>query len=271
MATKKSHSLDAVAPTAGVAGAQSVQRTASLLRVLALNNRDGLRLVDAARLTGVERPSVHRLLQGLVAAGLAAQHANRRYFLGPALFEMVTIAAPTFNVVDICKESVRRLAQSVQDTVYLTVQTGVDAVCVDRQVGNYPIRVFTLEVGERRPMGVGAGSIAMLAAMSPEEADSIVRANSPYYGQYEGVTAPMVQEFVAQTRERGYLARLGRINPDVKTIGVAVTMRNGRPIAGLSIAATQSRIPESREQELLATIRDEVALIQARLNEIAYI
>ena len=40
-----------------------------------------------------------------------------------------------------------------------------DLVCIDRKTGDYPIKVFTVEIGIRRPLGVGAGSIAVLAAM----------------------------------------------------------------------------------------------------------
>ncbi|WP_442594899.1 IclR family transcriptional regulator [Parapusillimonas sp. JC17] len=253
-----------------IPGAQSVQRVAMLMRVLALHHRDGLRLVDIARLTGLERPSAHRMLQAMVSLGLAAQ-IERRYFLGASVFELAAIASPEFDLRDIAGQSAKALAEQVEDTVYVTVQNGLDAVCIERCVGRYPIRIFTLDVGDRRPMGVGAGSITMLAAMPIQEADAIITANAGRYAEYEGVTEENVRGFVQGAREKGYVARLGRINPEVKTLAVAVTLATGRPAAGISVAAIESRIPTAREAQLVDQIRMQGEAIRDALQRVARI
>lgn len=43
-----------------------------------------------------------------------------------------------------------RLQAETQDTCYLTLRSGFDAVCLDRREGLSPIRVLTLDVGSRR-------------------------------------------------------------------------------------------------------------------------
>lgn len=251
-------------------GAQSVQRVATLMRLLALHHREGLRLVDVARIAELERPSAHRLLQAMVALGLAHQE-QRRYFLGPTVFELAVTASPEFDFRKICVHSAAELAERVEDTVYVTVQNGLDAVCVERRVGRNPIRIFTLDVGDRRPMGVGAGSVVMLAAMPREDAEAIITANAARYAQYEGVSEADVRRFVEQAREHGYLARLGRINPEVKTVAAVVTLGTGRPIAGLSVAALESRIPAEREPALVQEMRAQAEAMRSALRDIARI
>ena len=40
--------------------------------------------------------------------------------------------------------------------------SGADAVCIDRRLGSYPVKTLTVEVGTKRPLGIGAGSLAIL-------------------------------------------------------------------------------------------------------------
>lgn len=64
--------------TKSAPGTQSLQRAISLLRIIAANNRAGSRLVELYRRTGLERPTVHRLLQGLVAESLIRQDTDTK-------------------------------------------------------------------------------------------------------------------------------------------------------------------------------------------------
>ena len=85
-------------------GSQVVQRVALLMRLVAAGQRSGLRLADLHRAASLERPTVHRLLQALVGERLLRQDgASRRYFLGPAMYEMGLAASPQLALRDICQ------------------------------------------------------------------------------------------------------------------------------------------------------------------------
>lgn len=174
---------DALKPT----GTQSIQRAALLLREIAAHNRLGLRLVDLAIRSKLERPTVHRILKSLVAENMVTQNPeNRRYFLGQALFEFGLAAAQQFSLRDLCQASLNRIAEKTGDTVFLTLRNGNEAVCIDRKDGAYPIKVFTLNIGDRRPLGVGAGGLAVLAALPPQQIQEIVNDITPRLANHGG-------------------------------------------------------------------------------------
>ena len=50
------------------------------------------------------------------------------------------------------------------------------SICSARALGDYPIKALTLDVGIRRPLGVGAGGLAILCALPEAEADEIIDA-----------------------------------------------------------------------------------------------
>ena len=99
------------------------------------------------------------------AAGLRTRTA---IFSAPWCSSSGLTATPRFNLREICHPALARIADATGDTVFLTQRSGLDAVCLDRREGTFPIKTFTLEVGMRRPLGVGTGSLAILSAL-PEE------------------------------------------------------------------------------------------------------
>ena len=145
-------------------GTQSIERALTLLREIAAHNRGGSRLLDLATRTALQRPTVHRMLKCLASESMVQQDPDtHRYFLGPMVFELGLTAAPRFNLREICHPALTRIAEATGDTVFLTHRSGLDSVCLDRREGTFPIKTFTLEIGMRRPLGVGTGSLAILS------------------------------------------------------------------------------------------------------------
>jgi DNA-binding IclR family transcriptional regulator len=133
-------------------GAQGTVRIAALLRIVAAHNTAGMRLQEIARLAGLEQSTAHRIVSALHSVGFLSREPNsRRYHLGPLLFELFTTAFPHFNIRDVCLPAMKRLAEGLGDTVYLSVRSGFDGICIERSEGSYPIRTCTVEVGVGPP------------------------------------------------------------------------------------------------------------------------
>jgi DNA-binding IclR family transcriptional regulator len=152
--------------TSTAADTGSLRRGVRLLRLLATAGARGSSLTDLASETGMPHPSVHRVLKQLQAERLVEHNPDtRRYRLGPLTFELGLASSTLFDIRDLCEPAMRRLAECTADTVYLVCRSGFDAVCIHRLEGAFPIRTLVLEVGSRRPLGVGAGGLAVLAAI----------------------------------------------------------------------------------------------------------
>ena len=127
-------------------GTQSIERALLLLREIAAHNRAGSRLLDLATRTNLQRPTVHRMLKCLAHEGMVQQDSEtHRYFLGPMAFELGLTAAPRFNLREICHPAMTRIAEATGDTVFLTQRSGLDAVCIDRHEGTFPIKTFIVD------------------------------------------------------------------------------------------------------------------------------
>jgi DNA-binding IclR family transcriptional regulator len=138
-------------------------------------------------------------------------------------------------------------------------------VCVGRTLGEFPIRTLTLDVGDRRPLGVGAGSLALLAGLSDDVVDEVCRLNQAWLRDYPGFSRGHLLSLVARSRADGYAFNEHGVVPQMTGIGVAVNNPDGSPAAALSIGAINDRMSPSRVQTLVASLRDEAEALERLL------
>lgn len=247
---------------AAPAGTQSIARAAQLLRLICAHPARGARLVDIAGDAQLTQPTVRRILKGLADEGLVMQdQASRRYRIGPLAFELGLASHRQADLIARCRPAMQRLAEATGDTIYLTMRSGFDGVCLERVVGPYPIKAMILDVGGRRPLGAGAGGLAMLAALPNDEVDEIVDRNAARFGRYNGLDAADVRAAVRRTRRDGYALSAGLLTPGVSGIGLTIPSPSGPPVAALSVAAVSDRIEGARQKQIVTLMRREIATI----------
>lgn len=248
-------------------GTQALHRAVELLKLIASFNRTGMRLVDLYRVAGMERPTAHRILQGLIAEQMVYQDQHsKRYHLGPLLYEMGLAAAPKVALRDLFWPYLKIIAEQTQDTVFMTVRSGFDGVCVARAEGSYPIKVFTVDVGRHRPLNTGAGGTALLAAMPDLEAERISRVNvERMASQHPGLSIETVRANITGTRRKGYALQKVLAAPGAMAVGIAVLNPDGSPAAGISVSTLASRLGRNRLGMVVQCLNDAARQIHADL------
>lgn len=240
-------------PERTATGTQLISKSGTLLRLIANANRQGARLVDLTLHSGLERPTVRRILKGLIDEGLVQQDQdNRRYFLGTLLFELGVAAVHRNRIADIAAPSLARMAQETGDSVYLVQRSGMDAVCIDRCDGSDPFKVSTLDVGSRRPLGAAAGSLAILMKLPAAEQRRIIAANGSQMAYYERVTGESTADAVARSIALGFALMPTNVMPYVSGVGVAIETGSVPVTLALSVSALSDRIMVDRRYLAIA-------------------
>ena len=143
---------------------------------------------------------------------------------------------------------------------------GTAAVCVGREIGSFPIRTLTLEVGDRRPLGVGSGALALLAFLPDAEIDAALLKNESWIVQYPGYSIAYLKEAVAEARRYGFSFVDGRRIEGMNAIGVPVYDASGSVVAALSVAAITARVSGDRIAELVAVLQREAATLSKAIG-----
>lgn len=246
---------------------QSVKRALDILRMLSFNaSSSGMRFSDLQAQSGLSKGTLHRLLKSLTNEGFVEQAAGSRvYYLGLEFLSMGERATNRLDIRAITQPSLERLVQSTGDTVMLTIRSGLDAVCIDRKEGSFPVRVLTQNIGTRRPLGIGSGSLALLAAFSDDEIENVLRRNSSRLSAYPSVTTEGLRAAVADARLRGYAFNPGKVLKGMYGVGVAIYLAR-QPIAALSVAAHHGRMDVTRRKQIAEQLKLEAARITSELG-----
>jgi DNA-binding IclR family transcriptional regulator len=246
---------------------QSLERAAAILRVLAQVGAGGTRLADVAIAIGLGKTTTHRLLNALLDLGFVDQDkATRRYRLGLEIYALAMAAKSRLDVVELARPSLATLAEQTGDTVFLSIVDRYEAVCVDRQVGSFPIRTLTLNVGDRRPLGTGSGSLALLAALPDDEVRQALEVNASRHVTFPGYDVSEIYRLVAETRSNGYAFNNGRIVSGMSAVAVAAVGADGKPAAALSVAAIADRMNADRRKQIVDLLQREASIIADRLD-----
>ncbi len=249
-------------------GTQSIERVVDVLRVIASRGRRGMRAGEVVATSGLAEATCFRMLNRLELEGMVDRDPHtRKYFLGPLLYELGLLARPRYRLGELCDAPLHRLAEFTQDTVYLSERSGLEAVCANRALGDFPIKSLSLDIGIRRPLGVGAGGLAILCSLPPAEARAIVEANAHRYEKFASFTADFLYGAIAEGRERGYCFLDGAVTPGTASMGVAFPP--GNPVAAISVAAISSRLQPERRELIAQQMHREVRKIVAAMGAAA--
>jgi DNA-binding IclR family transcriptional regulator len=248
---------------AGEPTVKTIDRAVRLLWVLAKGNNEGMPLSGISRLSGFGKGTTHRLLAALVEAGLAFQDpTTRRYRFGASLSLLARFAQQQ-DIGALSFPFLQRIAATTSDTVYVSVREGPAAVCVGREIGSFPIRTLSLDAGDRRPLGVGSGSLALLAFLADEAIEAVLKQNETWLRSFKGYDSAYIWKAIAKSRREGFSFVDGRIIHGMNAIGVPVFDNSRKVVAALSLAAIASRVSGDRITEIVTILKKEAATLGA--------
>lgn len=249
------------------AASSSIQRAFAVLRALADAPSGGGRVTHVAKAAGLTQATTHRLLQSLVAERVVEQDpASKLYRLSLEFFALAARAGNTMDLRSLCRPSLLRLCASLGDTIFLLVRSGFDAMCLDRSEGPFPIRSFTGDIGGRIPLGIGQGSMAILAFLPEAEREEVIRYNLPRVRDMGVLDEVHLRTEIDKVRACGYAAHNTGLLEGMAGVAVPLLDGEGRAVAALSVGTISARLSADRLPTVVSLLKREADAIGARIN-----
>jgi DNA-binding IclR family transcriptional regulator len=232
-------------------------------KLLALFNEESpkLRNIDIARKTGFNKSTVMRLLLSLEKAGYVEKDPlTGEYSIGVALFE---VGSKYLDRTDLHRQVMpilSELAGRCNETGYLAVLNGREAVYLDRVESSKAIRT-TSRVGSRVPLYCTGAGKAILAFQEEEQIQNIIKNTKIKAFTSQTLTEKgKILKNLQEVRQRGWAIDNQEYEEEIKSIGAPLRDRSGKVIASICLVGpvwlmTDERIKKELAAETVETAR----------------
>lgn len=225
---------------------QVISRAAAILRALE-KNPDGMSLGEIAKLVGLPRSTVQRIVDALDGESLViASSPTSRVRLGPALLSLA--AATRFETVDLIRPTLEALAKETGETVDLAIADQDKVVFVDQVSGTHRLTAVSA-IGVSFPLHCSANGKAVLAALDEAGLEKQrKRLRLARRTQNSITTWPRLEQELAQIRATGVAVDREENSPGICAVAAAVRSPTGE-LAAISIPVPAQRFA-AKEKEL---------------------
>jgi DNA-binding IclR family transcriptional regulator len=204
---------------------------------------------DIVRVTGLTRPTAHRLIRSLEDHGYLFHVGGLGYALGPRLLGLATAAMRELPLRELAHPALERLARTTGESAQLFVRDGDRRICVDAVDSEHELRTI-VEVGAALPLTQGSAGKVFLAWGPSVEGDDMDR-----LGQQ-----------LATTRRRGWADSFGERAPGVASVSAPVFGPGDAVLAAISVSGPASRIAPLRAKAYAPAVMQAAGEVESALG-----
>jgi len=250
-------------PTETARMVSSADRVVELL--LAVLERDSIRVADAAALLGVSRPTAHRLLTTLARHRVVAQEqANGPYAL-TLRFAMRAARSPRTLLVELARQQAIALRDDTGETTHFAVLQGNGCRFLVGAEGLHA-RSTPLRTGLVLPAHATAPGKALLAVLPPEVLRDLYPRGVQTLTDATLGSKEEIDRHLHDVARRGYATNFSESELGLAAVAVVVRNEAGAPVGALAVSGPGDRLPQDRIHHIAARMQRSALLIQAALT-----
>lgn len=250
--------------------AKALVKGIALLDVL-LAQPDGRSLAELARATGLPKPTAHRLLGSLLAAGLVRATDDGGYALGP---RCLALGAGFLDGIDLRREalpSLRALSEQTGETCHLGVLTWAgggarpEVVYIEKVDSRHSIRMQS-RVGATQPaLTTGLGR-ALLSHADEATATAALAAGVEPRTPRTTTDPAALRALLAAVREHGVAIDDVENEAGIRCVAAPIFDHAGAAVAALSVSGPEMRVTPEQAEQFVPLVRAAAAEVSRRLG-----
>ncbi|MBA2962270.1 MULTISPECIES: IclR family transcriptional regulator [Ramlibacter] len=261
---------DAASPAAQVAGTASFSKFMHVLQLVAdwPEGRERPTVAGLVRASGYPRPTVHRIVAGLLAERLLVEgQGGSGLALGPRLIQLASRSWGRSELRLVAADELKRLRDLTGETVHLAVPNGNTMVYIEKLESPSAVRMAS-RIGTSVSMHSTAVGKAYLAALEPGVLDGVLKGLELRRHTPKTVAdrASLRQQLDA-TRARGWSVDDEENESAIYCFGGVIRGHGGTPVAAISVSTLMFRQKDDPERAYVAPLLAACAAISARIAE----
>lgn len=221
--------------------------------LLGKNSRD-MGVTELSKILGVQKSTVHSLLQTLLLRGFVRQTDSGRYTLGFGLIPLGEASAERLDIRAVARPTMTELANETRKAVLLAVLSGTKLIIIEKAEPERPFLIIPKFDFSLTLHSTAVGKI--LLASAPEEIIStIAEGEVEQFTPYTLTDRKALLEELARVRGQGFAVGCNETIEGVTCIAVPIHGSNGEVIAALSVSSSSSVLVPERYDSLIGLLK----------------
>ncbi|WP_209123642.1 IclR family transcriptional regulator [Alkalihalobacillus sp. BA299] len=196
---------------------------------------------------------------------LSKDPVTKKYSLGIKLWELGLLVHDNHGISEFIKPILEDLMEKTGESVFLTVLDGNEALTLDVVEPQDKVK-FSVTIGSRAPLYVGASYRSILAFMPDEEINKIISGGLKAYTSSTIVDREQLRAELELIKEQGWARSEGEFTKDVIAIAVPLFYKD-EVKASLTVSGPTYRITEEAIQYILIHIKEASAEIMKLMEK----
>ena len=247
-----------------------LDRAVDILECFAQRKHE-LSVPELVEMTGLDRSTVRRLVANLVRRNMLQETAaGGRYRLGMLLFQLGSIVAGSFSLLEAAAGPISHLEEILSGTILLAVPSGDHFVIVDRRerVKDGVVMVsMRSRIGTARPLTYGPIGRVFLSSWSRQEVLDLLARYPLERATPYSITEEEFLERLPVVAAAGYETDINEIVEGIMGVAVRIVDSGGDTAGVLCLGLPATRERDKAFLELaLARLREATAAVSANLG-----
>lgn len=224
-------------------------------------------LSELARRSGLNKATVHRLMNDLAAHGFVEQVGSaREYRLGPALLRLAKLREAAVPMREVVHPILTELAAETGETAHVSLMQGDDLVTFDFAYSQAHGTLVTM--GDAPVLGLHATSsgLAVLAFSPPDFVDRVLGGSLGTYTAKTCTDPQAIRAALEPIRHEGIAESEGGFEADVHSHAMPLFDVHQRCIGALAVAAPAARMGPDLRARIRAALRRQAPRLTAALG-----
>lgn len=233
----------------------TVSKALSLLGFFG-HTRSAIGLSDFARLSGMNKATVYRMLSELQAQGFVEQvGGDRAYRLGPEVLRLAALRELATPMLAVSREVLQRLCDATGETAHVSIVQGTRLNALAHTYATRHATRVMMDDAEVLPFHATASGLAVLAFAPEALRSEVLAAPLPRFTPKTVTDPERLADLLRGFRARGISESVSGLEADVHAHAAPVFGAGEAPIGAIAVAAPVSRMTPAQKRIIEAELR----------------
>jgi len=242
-----------------------IKKAIEILRLL-IKEYQPLGVTEIAKDLSISKSTAYGILQSFQEEGLVSKDSvTKKYTIGKEMMRLSKMVFKGQDIATITRPLLERLAELVNETVFLGVKELDSVKIVDVVEAKKDFKISS-PIGTKLPITAGAIGKIFLSAMSNEEVVEFLKGKGlPEYTENSITDMDLFMKEIEKTRDLGYSLDLGEYLKGIRAAASLIYQDNS-PVAAIWFVGFSNSMVNEKLDYIIKNLKNTAQQISARLS-----